>query len=95
MDRLKIAISTARIFFGFGTFLLILQFCHENKFAITIFGFYYVLFSILCNGLIVLIYLGVLVLKSNRIKTLKSIGILILNIPIAYVYFLIVTNTFY
>lgn len=95
MDRLKIASWIAFIFFGFGTLFLILQFCYENKFAITIFGWYYVLFSIVFNSLIVLILLVILVFNTNRVKTLKSIGILLINIPIAYAYFLIVTKIHY
>jgi len=95
MDRLVFAIWTAAMFLGFGTSFLIAQLCFENNFAITIFGYYYVLFSILCNSVIVLVLSIVLIFKSNRIKTLKSIGVLLINIPIAYIYFLIVINTFH
>ncbi|MEH6538106.1 MAG: hypothetical protein V7719_17025 [Psychroserpens sp.] len=94
MDRFNMAITTAFVFFGFGTMLLILQLCCQNKFAITIFGFYYVLFSVIANSLVVLVLLFVLIFKMNKIKTLKSIGALLINIPIACVYFLIVTETY-
>ncbi|MCD2260116.1 hypothetical protein [Psychroserpens luteolus] len=92
MDRLILAKKTALISFTTGTILLVLQFCFQNEFAIALFGYYYLLFAIIVNSLMVLYLLGTLILKNNPIKTLKSIGILIINIPIAIVYTSIVID---
>lgn len=90
MDRLKTAITVAALFFVIGTIFLILQLCFKDRFEITIFGYYYVCFSIIVNIAALGSLLVVLMLKDNKIKTLKSMGVLLINIPIAYLYFLIV-----
>ena len=90
MDRLKAAIILAILFFIIGTLLLILQICFQNNFEITLYGYYYVYFSVVVNSLFLIIFLLVLIFKTDRLKTLKSIGVLLINIPIAYLYFLII-----
>jgi len=92
MDRLKFATITALVFFSFGTLILISQICFRNEFAITIFGLYYVLFSIVINSLIVLVMLFSFLVEEKAIKTLKSIGILLVNIPIALLYYILVID---
>lgn len=90
MDRLKTANVVAMLFFIIGTLFLILQICFKGSFEITLFGYYYVYFSVIVNIIVLGLLLVVLIFKTNRIKTLKAIGVLLINIPIAYLYFLIV-----
>ncbi len=93
MNQLKFSKIIFFIFFSIGTVLLILQFCFRNEFVIAIMGLYYVLFSIAINLVIVLVFLGSLIFKNDLSTILKSIGIISLNAPIAYIYFLIVIET--
>ncbi|WP_299337027.1 hypothetical protein [uncultured Psychroserpens sp.] len=93
MDRLKLTIWITLVFFGFGSMLFALHLFDKDSFVIIIFGYYYVLFCVVFNSLLVLILLFILLLKNNKAKTLKSIGVLLINIPIALLYFNIVVNT--
>ncbi|MEM5565418.1 hypothetical protein WNY78_09890 [Psychroserpens sp. AS72] len=90
MDRLKTAFWLATLFFVIGTIFLILQLCFTDMFEITLLGYYYVYFSVIVNIIAVVLLLIVLIFKSDKIKTVKAIGVLLINIPIAYLYFLIV-----
>ncbi|MEX1384332.1 MAG: hypothetical protein AB1Z17_13155, partial [Lutibacter sp.] len=93
MSTIKFTTKTATLFFSIGTLLLLIQIVVRGISTITIVGLYYVIFSVLINLFLVLLLILKLIFKSNKISTLKSIGILTINIPIAYLYFYIV-NTF-
>ena len=80
MDRLKIAITVASLFSAIDTIFLILQLCFKDSFEITIFGYYYVCFSIIINIAALRSLLVILMLKDNKIKTLKSMGVLLLAV---------------
>ncbi|WP_298902649.1 hypothetical protein [uncultured Psychroserpens sp.] len=90
MDRLQFVTKAALTFFSIGTLLLILQLCFKTESGIAIIDLYYLLFAIVINSLILLVLIGYLIIKDNKLKTLKSIGILITNIPIADGYFYVV-----
>lgn len=84
-----------KIAFGFflvGTLLLILQLFKRKINLITITGLYYVQICVLINTLIVIFLMVLLGIKENKKEILKSMGIILLNIPIAYFYFYLVTT---
>lgn len=92
MNRIKIATITAIVFFILGTILLLLQLGFRKDYTIAIFGYYYVLFAVAFNSVAVMVLLIGLITHHKKIDTLKSIGILCINIPIALLYFQIVID---
>lgn len=78
-------------FFSIGTVLLILQLTNKGLNYITVVGFYYVLLSTLINLVIVGYYLINTIYPDKRITSFKCIGILCINIPIAFFYFYLIT----
>ena len=71
--------------FIIGTILLLCFYFFDND-NIFLIGYLYILFAIIVN-LIILIFL---VINNSKGKNLKTIGLILLNIPIAYFYFYIV-----
>ncbi len=94
MKNIKLTINTAIVFFSIGTLLLLIQIVVREISTITIIGLYYVIFSILINLFLVLLLILKLIFKSNKISTVKSIGILTINIPIALFYYFLVIRYF-
>lgn len=92
MNRIKLAITTASLFFIFGTILFLLQLGLRNEYTIAIFGYYYVLFAIAFNSIAVVVLLIALITHKKRNDTLKSIGVLCINIPVAFLYFKIIID---
>lgn len=84
--------KTTRFFFLCGSFLFFIQLIVQDLTYITVIGYYYLGIAILINLLILFGLLFALIFKPNKLDTLKSIGILTANIPIAIVYTLIVIN---
>ncbi|MDO5973545.1 hypothetical protein [Flavivirga jejuensis] len=92
MNRFKISCKIALISFGIGTILFVLQAINRGLNSVTIIGYYYVGLALIINSLVLLILLFTLFLKKTKIETVKSMGILLLNIPIAFLYYLIVIH---
>nr|WP_321236237.1 hypothetical protein [uncultured Psychroserpens sp.] len=92
MNKLKLSTLTALVFFSIGTLLLLLHVVFRNQFDVTIIGLYYVLFAIVINSIIVVILLIDLILNNTKVEALKSIGVILLNAPIALLYFHIVVD---
>ncbi|WP_040278875.1 hypothetical protein [Psychroserpens damuponensis] len=90
MDRLKITCIIATIFFSIGTMLLLLQLYFKNMMEITVLGYYYVYFSVIINIIVLGALFVILLFRNDKIKTLKAIGVLLINIPIALLYFQII-----
>lgn len=91
MKQLKATYKIALLFFTLGTLLLFIQIIVRGITGITITGYFYVIGSIIINLIILIILLFSLILeKYKRRETLKSIGAILINIPIAYLYFRIV-----
>ncbi|MFN7045642.1 MAG: hypothetical protein ACK4M1_10635 [Flavobacterium sp.] len=93
--KLSLAIQMAIVSFGIGTLLLLLHFIFKNSDIIIITGIYYVLISFLVNGLMLLkLIIDWITEVENRPKIERQALILFANIPISFVYFLIVIYTF-
>lgn len=92
MNRFKFAKKFALVFFIIGSTLFLIQIMTSELTAITIFGYYYLILSIIINLIFVILLLCTLVLDKNKKETIKSIGVLMLNIPIAFIYAYLVLN---
>ncbi len=78
----------ALVSFTIGTILFILYHIVSDNSGILILGFFYVLFALLFNGLILLHLLYELIIFSNKRKYIFiKILILISNIPIVMIYY--------
>lgn len=91
-------INTAKIIAGlsfiFGTILLVLFLNLKHGETIVMTGYIYTLITLLVNLIVFIILLGCAINnKFYRTKLLKTCGLLLLNIPIAISYFLIVVNS--
>lgn len=96
-DFLKLPLSTqmAIVSFGIGTLLLLLHFIFKKSDIIIFTGIYYVLISFLVNGLMLLkLIIDWITEVENRPNIERQALILFVNIPISFVYFLIVIYTF-
>ena len=96
-DFLKLPLSTqmAIVSFGIGTLLLLLHFIFKKSDIIIFTGIYYVLISFLVNGLMLLkLIIDWITEVENRPNIERQTLILFANIPISFVYFLIVIYTF-
>lgn len=95
-DFLKFQLSTqmAIVSFGIGTLLLLLHFIFKNSDIIIPIGIYYVLIAFLVNGLMLLkLIIDWVTEPLNRSKIERQVLILFANIPISFVYFLIIIYT--
>ena len=92
--KLPLAIQMAIVSFGIGTLLLLLHFIFKNSDIIVTVGIYYVLISFLINGLMLLkLIIDWITEPLNRPQIEKQALILFTNVPISFVYFLIVIYT--
>ncbi|MGL2967561.1 hypothetical protein [Flavobacterium sp. XGLA_31] len=79
--------------FCIGTMLLFLRLTMPNEESLLFIGFFYVLFAILINSLVLLNLCYQFIITPNERKTIAiRILILLANIPIALLYFYIVVN---
>lgn len=76
----------AIFFFILGTMLFLLQLIWTGINTITAIGFYFTAIAVLCNAFFILVLLVGLLLKENLIDTLKAIGLICINIPVAIGY---------
>ncbi len=88
----KNSYKIALISFSIGTILFVLQIINKGLNGVTIIGYYYVGAAIIVNSLILIILLSVLFLNKNKIDIIKSIGVILVNIPIAFLYYQIVIH---
>ena len=79
--------------FMVGTLFLVLHLLFPNEDGIVILGFLYVLFACLINGLMLinLIYHFIILPEQREYIAIKAL-ILLSNIPITYLYILIIFN---
>ena len=89
----KTGIYTALISIIIGTLFLIVYVVTGND-DIAFYGFIYLISAFIINAFIALILLFIAIPENqkNRIKIIKTIGVMLLNIPIAYLYIVIVFN---
>ena len=92
--KLPLAIQMAIVSFGIGTLLLLLHFIFKNSYIIVTVGIYYVLISFLINGLMFLkLIIDWFTEIQSRHKIERQALILFANVPISFIYFLIVIST--
>lgn len=93
--KLPLAIQMAIVSFGIGSLLLLLHFVFKDSDIIIPIGIYYVLIAFLVNGLMLLkLIIDWITEVENRPNIERQALILFANIPISFVYFLIVIYTF-
>ena len=92
--KLPLAIQMAIVSFGIGTVLLLLHFIFKKSDIIIVTGIYYVLIAFLVNGLMFLkLIIDWFTEIQSRHKIERQALILFANVPISFVYFLIVIST--
>ncbi|MDO5970912.1 hypothetical protein Q4Q35_13960 [Flavivirga aquimarina] len=92
MNTFKTSRTIALISFSIGTILFLLQAINKGLSTVTVIGFNYVKVAIIVNSLVFIILLFTLFLSKQKLETIKSIGIILLNIPIAFLYYQIVIH---
>jgi len=84
---LKAAKITAILSFLGGTFLLISYFYHAGSMAILTIGIYYALLAVLINSILFFtLFITLMYSKVRRKNILKSLILLIVNVPIGLCY---------
>jgi hypothetical protein len=84
-----ISFITAGISFGLGTLILLIHFFMKGEGMLFI-GFYYLVGAVAINLLVLFMMIIVMFIRPEDLKeNLVSAGILLLNIPIACVYFML------
>jgi len=90
-STLDISKIIAGVSFILGTLLLVLFLFFKEFESIVMFGLYYVLIAFVTNAFVFFWLITQLIVRSeNWIELLKAIGVILINIPIAIVYLLIV-----
>jgi len=93
MNTFKTSKQIAIWSFSIGTLLLLLHLIFKTSLSIIRLGYAYVVFATILNGLILISLSITLFIAKDRKETLKSMGVITLNIPITLVYFQIVIDT--
>ncbi|WP_346882834.1 hypothetical protein [uncultured Algibacter sp.] len=94
MNRFKSSSILAVISFGIGTILFISQLI-IGKFSNLLFiGYIYVIIAIIINLLAVIALVFSFAKNYNKKDALRCFGVILINIPIAYLYFLIIIQLF-
>ncbi|WP_143165289.1 hypothetical protein [Flavobacterium cucumis] len=95
-DFLKLALPTqmAMVSFGIGTLLFGLFFLFKTSDNLIKIGMIYIAVAFIANGLMLLklIYDGFFI-PNQRSNAIKQILILLINLPIAFLYFVIILYT--
>ncbi|MDO5980099.1 hypothetical protein [Flavivirga spongiicola] len=92
MDIYKVSSKIALVSFSIGTILFVLQVFIKGINAVTMIGYYYVGLAIIINSLVFIMLLSLLFINKNKRETIQSIGIILFNIPIAFLYYSIVIH---
>lgn len=87
------SLAVAGSSFVFGTVLFILNLFSRGDFTILIVGLYYVCIAVAINSLFLIVFLILILIDPKDYQEkLLSAAILLINIPIAFIYFLITVN---
>lgn len=90
---LQIPLWTFSISFGLGTYILLLFLTDKDNSDTIIMGFFYVFAATVINfGLLLFSIVSAIVHKEYRKQILKRTAVMLINIPIAILYFYIVTK---
>ncbi|GER59962.1 hypothetical protein ULMA_20700 [Patiriisocius marinus] len=90
MKTIKISAGIALTFFVIGSLLFLLQLVLTDRSTVPVIGFYYVFTAVIINSIVVLTLIGKLFIDQNYTETLKSIAIILANVPVAIAYTYIV-----
>jgi hypothetical protein len=86
----RFGLFTALISFIIGTLLLIV-FYFTNSYSLSIFGIFFIAIAGIINlGVLIKVLINLINDKENRKKHILTSGVMILNVPIAILYFYIV-----
>lgn len=89
--EIKTGKLTAIWSFGIGTFLFLAYLTTNNSIFLPL-GLYYLITIIPFNLIILLLVtIAMLMKKEDKIAHIKTIGLILLNIPIAWLYFNLLT----
>jgi len=90
---LKMPLKTALTSFAIGTFLLLLFFVAPEKDPVIGVGICYVILAFAINSAAFMIFIGLSFRhRSYQWDIIGRAGLLLINIPIAYLYFIIVVK---
>lgn len=88
----NLGLQTAKYSSLVGT-VIFLAFCITSYEALPIFGFFYILAAVAINGIFLFaLIIETLVNANDRRELLTTIGIMLLNIPLAFIYATIALN---
>ncbi|WP_418604260.1 hypothetical protein [Hwangdonia sp.] len=92
-DLIYLGKIVAFLSFIIGTTTLSLYLYFDNSNSIGSFGFYFVIIALVINMLLLVVNIIAIAIDSqHRSELIKTSGIMLLNIPIAVVYFYIVIS---
>ncbi|GAA4238252.1 hypothetical protein GCM10022291_28020 [Postechiella marina] len=95
-NLIKASKAIAVVSFIWGTSLFLLQLYTNNPYKLPYFGLIFIILAAIINTILVIILLYKIIKYKNRqIEILKTIGFMLLNIPIATLYFIIIIPTIY
>jgi|GEM_PF-4198916 len=86
MNTLQTSASIAIVSFTIGTLLFLLQLVNFDNHNLPLFGLYYLLLAVLVNLVVLLVLFIKLFSVEHKTEILKSMGIIIANAPIAFIY---------
>ena len=79
--------------FVLGTMLLLFYLYFDKSYTIMNIGFYFVIVAFLLNSLLFVINIVAIIINNKyRLEFLKTCGVMLINIPIAILYFYIVVS---
>lgn len=83
----------ALLSFLIGTVLLAIYLYFDYLNAISMFGFYFVIIAFIANAILLIVNIIAIIIDSNyRTELIKACAFMLLNIPIAILYFYIVIS---
>lgn len=84
---IKISINCFKYSFILGTLIYASYIITRNS-DLIFFGFIYLVLAVIINiVMLATLLITLIALPENRLKTLKTIGVLIINMPVAYLYY--------
>lgn len=87
MERLKVSIKIAATFFAVGTLLFLIRITIGGTIDwLLALGFYYLGAALIINLFVLLALIVALIVDNDKAETLIAIGVILLNLPIAYFY---------
>ena len=86
MNTLQTSAAIALVSFTIGTLLFFLQLVNFNMVSLPILGLYYLFLAVVVNLVVLLVLVIKFFIEKQKTDTLKSMGIILANAPIASFY---------